>query len=243
MKKIFALVFCLAVGLFAKEWEQTIVIEPSKNHEWGFGSHGINDSTGVMAYWYSYEACLCDVSVGGCSFVLFWEGDYDQRDNFNEAFWGVQSVESLTTNSALNLDDTSCFDLGSSYVYEQKPTVENDTAYFVYKKDSSYYALCQYITVYDTVNGRDEIYGIPAYYAHQCVYQDDGTPTFSKIPMFTEELPKSSRKDINWSIPKRRPEYRTDFRNGLFLINGASSGRNRASHVQVEAGRVTRSLR
>lgn len=253
MRKFISLIFCLVAGLFAKEWEQTIVIDPIAGQSWGFGENGIYYGYDSYIHWYVSEACVCDmVVIGGCQLSLYMNAPRDA----DEKFWRVLSTDSLVAGKTLNLDDTTSFKLSSNrseysgddtYVFNRKSPIENDTAYFVYQKSSSYFALCQYITVYDVVDSREDGEGIPAHFAHQCVYQDEGTPTFSKIPMFADVLPESKFADIDrWSgfngdFAEPRPRKTSE--NKTYLVNGKRNKGNQASHVNVEYGRTSRSLR
>lgn len=257
MKKILAAVFCLAVSLFAKEWEQSFVVtlfEDYYSSYWAFGDEGLFDQDWEKlnegAYWVTYETCVCDFAIGDCLRSLY----FHKPDKIDDQFWRVKSMDSLVAGKVLDLEDTAVFDPSSyrdadiffdTYFMESKDSVKNDTNYFVYRKDSSYYALCQYITVYDTLKERGgHERGIPSYYAHQCVYQDDGTPTFSVVPAYTDSLPAARRVDYSrWNIGTDIPIKKESSGEVLYQINGTRSAGNKHSRVNAEKGRVVRSLR
>ena len=247
----------LALGLLlgsgisaqAKEWEQSFVVDlDAKNLSsatWGFSRDSLVSESGKgYSSWSVYAGCVCGFGFGACSYEIVSYNFYDYDQNL----YDVVLKDGLKSGIALDLTDTSVFkemtnrDGGSiydSYHYSLKENFENDTNYFVYKKDSTYYALCQYITVYDKASRTNE--GVPGYFAHQCVFQDDGTPTFSKIPMFTAELPEA-RLIEPYSVvtPPALEKVAPGTINKQYLINGRPAKRNSASGIRVEKGRSYR---
>ena len=270
MNKQKSLLTCtMALGLFlglettaqAKEWEQSLVINLTRHevHEptygytkWGFSKDSLVEIEPGVAiegtYWQVDESCVCGISFGACElFLVHWNFfDFDQN------YWNVVFGDSLKAGVTLGLNDTTAFaavpssksSLIDTYKFTSKEgSTENDTNYFVYRKDSSYYALCQYITVYNSSINRNsgtEI-GFPAYFVHQCIYQDDGTPTFSKIPMYTGELPQGRPIDPPSVIAKpMRKNVGPNVDRKPYLVNGQSARKNSASGVRVEKDRVYR---
>ena len=242
----------------AKEWEQSFTVnlriytDDLKTYEeskWGFSKdslvEGYSDET--YSHWTVNRFCVCDVMFGDCNNVL----SHYQFSEFDQHFWKVVSKDGLKNGTALDLTDTALFkqadhtdgtSLYDSYVFESKDNAQPDTNYFVYQKDSTYYALCQYITVYDSNARSDEVpRGVPAYYIHQCIYQNDGTPTFSKIPMYSGKLPESrliySPRTI---IQPLHRNVKDDVVNKSYLINGRSAKGKSAMGVRVEKARVYR---
>lgn len=267
MNKQKSLLTCtMALGLLlglgtnaqAKEWEQTFTVDlriytddltSYEESKWGFSKdslvEGFSDET--YSHWTVNQFCVCDVMFGSCNNVL---SHYDFYD-YDQHFWNVVSKDDLKGGTALDLTDTAVFELADhkdgtslydSYVFKSKDNAQPDTNYFVYQKDSTYYALCQYITVYDSNARSDEVpRGVPAYYVHQCVYQNDGTPTFSKIPMYSGELPESR---LIYSPRTVTQPLRKKIKNGVankpYLIDGRSAKGYSSSGVRVEKERVYR---
>lgn len=267
MNKQKSLLSCtMALGLLlgfgthaqAEEWEQTFTVDIGvssdnlKSYEeskWGFSKDslvsGASDET--YSHWSVNQFCLCDVVFGSCNNVL---SHYDFI-KYDQHFWNVLSKDSLKAGSALDLTDTALFkqadhidgySLYDSYAFESKDDTQPDTNYFVYQKDSTYYALCQYITVYDS-NAQSEGNpgAVPAYYIHQCIYQNDGTPTFSKIPMYSGELPESRlvNPPRTYVLPiSKKVEERVV--NKRYQIDGRSAKGLSSRGVRVEKGRVYR---
>ena len=257
----------LALGLLlglgtnaqAEEWEQTFTVDLGMHGEvgtffghpvWGFSKDSLVEGySRKYSTWEVNQSCICYVGLGSCSHSLenyeFFE--YDQE------VWRVASKDGLKEGFALDLSDSSVFEkrysrdgtslLDGPYVFENKKNAQIDTNYFVYRKDSAYYVLCQYITVYDSVVSRYEEQqgGIPAYYVHQCIYQNDGTPTFSKIPMYSGDLPKSLLIDppSTFVRPLRR-KVKEDVVNKPYLIDGRSAKGNTSIGIRVEKERVYR---
>lgn len=242
----------------AEEWEQTFRVDLSR-HEvgdpvWGFTRWGFSKDSIVEGYsnkhstWEFYESCVCGFMFGSCGYDLISYNffDYDQH------FWNVTSKDGLKEGTALDLADTAIFkqadttignrdgsSLVESYVFKLKDNDRIDTNYFVYQKDTTYYALCQYITVYDWSPSTNE--GVPRYIAHQCIFQNDGTPTFSKIPMYSGELPEG--KLIQPPSVVSKPIGKTVQPNGIkkpYLVNGQSAKGNSSSGIRVEKERVYR---
>ena len=270
MNKQKSLLTCtMALGLFlglettaqAKEWEQSLVVNLTRHevHEptygytkWGFSKDSLVEIEPGVAiegtYWQVDESCVCGISFGACElFLVHWNFfDFDQN------YWNVVFGDSLKAGVTLGLNDTTAFaeityygsDLLESYKFsEKRGSSANDTNYFVYRKDSTYYALCQYITVYNSsMDNWDETEtGIPAYFAHQCIFQDDGTATFSKIPMYTGELPEGKPVDPPSVVAKpMRKKVEPNVDRKPYLVNGQSARRNSASGVRVEKERVYR---
>lgn len=241
----------------AKEWEQSLVVPLSgykangQYFQWGFSKDSLATEInhGKDSYWYVSESCVCSFMLGACSYTL---QDYSFFE-YDQAFWNVVQGDSLKTGVALDLNDTAAFinaayrngsSLTESYKFsEKRGSAENDTNYFVYRKDSTYYALCQYITVYNSsIDNRDETeLGVPAYFVHQCIFQDDGTPTFSKIPMYTGELPEGKYVDPPSVVAKpMRKTVEPNVDRRPYLVNGRSARKNSASGVRVEKERVYR---
>lgn len=267
MNKQKSLLTCtMALGLLlglgtnaqAKEWEQTFTVDlrifsdvtPGlEEAKWGFSKDSLVEgySDGTYTYWSVNQFCVCDVLFGSCNNVL----SHYEFSKYDQHFWNVISKAGLKEGSALDLTDTAAFrqadhmdgsSLYDSYVFESKDNAQSDTNYFVYQKDSTYYALCQYITVYDSNARIDETpRAVPAYYVHQCIYQNDGTPTFSKIPMYSGELPES--KLINSPRTVTQP-LRKKIKDGVvnkpYLINGRSAKGYSSSGIRVEKERVYR---
>ena len=267
-KSLFVSSFALAVLLGsgvsaqAKEWEQSLVVNLTRHDvhgpiygytRWGFSKDSlVVDSSGVVGkgttFWQVDESCVCGFIFGGCGYYLYHWNFFD----YDQSFWNVVLGDSLKVDVALDLNDTMSFvevahygsDLLESYKFSEKyGSSANDTNYFVYRKDSTYYALCQYITVYNSsIDYGDETEtGIPAYFVNQCVFQDDGTPTFSKIPMYTGELPQGEPVKPPSVIAKsmhKKVEPNVDRK--PYLVNGQSAKKNSASGIRVKKERVYR---
>ena len=237
----------------AKEWEQSYIVNLRESVNgyrgvvWGFSKDGIVGDYGKgYSIWETSTSCVCGIDMGSCFYEL---KNYDFFE-FDQKFWNVVSKEGLKEGSPLDLNDTSAFNdasshkaysLTDSYQYSIKGSTENDTTYFVYKKDSSYYALCQYITVYDTVYGYVKTgMGFPAFFVHQCVFQDSGSPTFSKIPSYTGVLPESERVVPSSRLVKT-PRNRNNAKAAAkYLVNGRSANGISANGVRVEKERIYR---
>ena len=248
-----ALSFLFGLGASqAKEWEQSYVVNLNRQNgdlpRWGFSKDSIvGEYSEKYSTWHVSEFCVCDFMRGDCNHVL---SHYDFFD-FDQNFWKVSSKDGLKAGAALDLKDSSLFyetsrrdasTLFDSYVFESKKEASLDTNYFVYKKDSSYYALCQYITVYDTVvlRGGGTEYD-PAYFAHQCIFQNDGTPTFSKIPEYSGELPKGKKVQPSSGFANSiRKPIRVDAVRKPYLVNGQSAKGLSAKGVRVEGDRIYR---
>ena len=102
--------------------------------------------------------------------------------------------------------------------------------------------MCQYVTVYDTVVYRwGETDYIPGFFAHQCIFQDDGTPTFSKIPAFSGVLPEARKIEgpTGFANPVRKPT-RVNAPRKPYLVNGQSASGLTAKGVRVEGDRIYR---
>lgn len=246
-----ALLFGLGVSQ-AKEWEQSFVADLDRNSwlrpEWGFSKDSIESKPGKgYSTWKVDVTCVCGFVYGSCESNLL----HDNFNGYEQNFWRVISKDALKAGAALDLNDSSAFKDESprnsyvffeSYNYSNKLEAENDTNYFVYKKDSSYYALCQYITVYDTVVYRGgKVNYIPGFFAHQCIYQDDGTPTFSKIPAFSGTLPEGKKFDAptGFANPVRKPT-RVNVPRKPYLVNGQSASGLTAKGVRVEGDQIYR---
>jgi hypothetical protein len=251
-----AVAFVMGLGTAqAKEWEQSFIVNLSSsdyidNPIWGFSKDSVVFENGKgYSVWQWDAACVCGILYGACNFtmknVAFFE--YDQN------FWSVNSKDALKEGTTLDLNDSLAFyeerdgswhSLTESYKHSLKNSTANDTNYFVYKKDSSYYALCQYITVYDTVydwNYRVTKQGFPAYYVHQCIFQDDGTPTFSKIPSYSGELPVG--KGVLPPSPIVKPVRNRNKVKPVakpYLVNGKTAKGNAAFGIRVEKERIYR---
>lgn len=242
----------------AKEWEQSFMVDLSRhevgNPVWGYSRWGFSKDSLVEGYsdkystWEVYESCVCGFfSFGGCGYDII---DYSFYE-YDQDFWKVVEPEKLNAGKALNLTDSSVFEkanhnnggsLHDSYEYSMKKGLDPDTNYFVFKKDSSYYALCQYITVYDSVyDYYSDLTGFPAFFVHQCVFQDDGTPTFSKIPLYSGNFPETKRQE-----PRSIISQLVRKSNGLkpvarpYFVNGRSAKDNSAMGVRVEKERIYR---
>ena len=245
-----ALLFGLGISQ-AKEWVQSYVADLNsdswQSSKWGFSKDSIENKPGKgYSTWNVNVTCVCgiDLDHGNCYAYLDHYGFYDYEQNF----WSVVSKDALKAGNALNLNDSSAFKdesrniLLETYVYSNKLDAENDTNYFVYKKDSSYYALCQYVTVYDTVVYRwGETDYIPGFFAHQCIFQDDGTPTFSKIPALSGVLPEARKIEgpTGFANPVRKPT-RVNAPRKPYLVNGQSASGLTAKGVRVEGDRIYR---
>ena len=256
----FALALLLGVGVSAqaKEWEQSLVVnfrKPGdlydKTPKWGFSKDSLVEVDGYatdFSVWEISQYCICDVGFASCNNQLnhFNFFEYDQN------CWKVVSVDGLKAGTALDLNDTAVFKMADdrdgtvlhdSYVFDEKDNSKIDTNYFVYQKDSTYYALCQYITVYDSSKSwkYESVIGLPAFFVHQCIFQDDGTPTFSKIPMYTGELPQGEPVKPPSVIAKsmhKKVEPNVDRK--PYLVNGQSAKKNSASGIRVKKERVYR---
>lgn len=246
-----AIVSLIGLGsIQAKEWEQSYVADINSNSwksaEWGFSKDSIESKPGKdYSIWQIGVSCICRIDFGSCEADLVHYGFYEYEQNF----WSVISKDALRAGTALDLNDSSAFideSLRNSYIlyesynFSNKLEAENDTNYFVYKKDSSYYALCQYITVYDTVVYRSgKINYIPGFFAHQCIFQNDGSPSFSKIPAFSGVLPEARKFDAPTGIanPVRKPA-RASATCKPYLVNGQSANGLTAKGVRVEGDRI-----
>ena len=259
----FALALLLGAGVSAqaKEWEQSLVVnltrhevrEPTYGYtKWGFSKDslvekGTDVASGEITYWQVNETCVCGISFGACELFLEHWNFFD----LDQSYWNVVLDDSLKAGVALDLNDTTAFvatpssksSLIDTYKFTSKEgSTANDTNYFVYRKDSTYYALCQYITVYNrSKNWSDDTEtGFPAYFVHQCIFQDDGTPTFSKIPMYTGELPQGRLIDLPSVVAKPVRKKVEPVANKPYLVNGKSANKNSASGIRVEKERVYR---
>ena len=260
----FALAVLLGAGVSAqaKEWEQSLVInltrhevgEPTYGYtKWGFSKDSLVEIEPGVAiegtYWNVNETCVCNIiRFGACELFLEHWNFFELDQNY----WNVVLGDSLKAGVALDLNDTTAFvatpssksSLIDTYKFTSKEgSTANDTNYFVYRKDSTYYALCQYITVYNrSKNWSDDTEtGFPAYFVHQCIFQDDGTPTFSKIPMYTGELPEGKPVDPPSVVAKpMRKNVGPNVDRKPYLVNGQSARKNSASGVRVEKERVYR---
>ena len=238
-----------AVSTQAKEWEQSFVVDLDATNyshmSWGFSKDSLVGEHGKgYSNWTVYAGCVCGFGFGAC----YYEINHYDFYKYDQEFYDVVLKDGLKAGEALDLDDTTVFkvephqgggDLYDAYHYSSKEGFENDTNYFVYKKDSTYYALCQYITVYDRSSRTNE--GVPGYFAHQCIFQDDGTPTFSKIPTFSATLPEARLIEPPSAVttPARKMVSPGSI-NKQFLINGQPAKRNSANGIRVEKGRAYR---
>lgn len=255
-----AVAFVIGLGsIQAKEWEQTFTVDLGMHGnvgtyfgapKWGFSKDSLVEGySDQFSYWAVNQYCICSVHSESCNHTLnnYSFFDYDQD------VWYVSLKDGLKEGVTLDLNDSSVFEKKSSrdghvlsdgpYIFENKDNAQADTNYFVYRKDSTYYALCQYITVYDSVTSSfNESYqgGIPAYYVHQCIYQNDGTPTFSKIPMYSGVLPEA--KPIRWSGVSKPIGRTAPLTKNMksYLVNGRTAKGKSAMGIRVGKERVYR---
>ena len=249
----------LGINAQAEEWEQTFTVDLGMHGQvgtffdepkWGFSKDSLVEGySAKYSVWEISQSCICSVLMGPCDHFLV---NYDFFE-YDQEVWHVSLKDGLKEGVALDLSDSSAFEKRYSrdgktlhdgpYVFENKEDAQIDTNYFVYRKDSTYYALCQYITVYDSVVSRqdEDRGGNPAYYVHQCIYQNDGTPTFSKIPMYSGELPESLQIDPPRTFARSiRKKVKDGVANKPYLINGRSAKGYSSSGIRVEKERIYR---
>jgi len=135
--------------------------------------------------------CYLAFNDESCAFRMFI---YDSGNNFGDSVWIQKKPNRFLSNEALPLRDTAAFIVplmttgyslygGKGFVLDQYSLTDYtsvntllDSVYFVYKKDTSYYAYCLYVQSYDCWS-----------FLFQCEFQDDGTTEFA--PFETVEYP------------------------------------------------------
>src|SRR5574344_2027971 len=113
---------------------------------------------------------------------------YYSKTDDNNSIW-IQKKGGFLFNDSLDLQDTNLFifppiekdshfyELDKGFLLEDYSTSKNntDSVYFVYKKDSSYYAYCLYVQSKRCFT-----------FLFQCTFQDDGSTQFESFDVLEE---------------------------------------------------------
>lgn len=196
MKKILFLIALSSVLLFAETWKESGMFHGWENR---FSSQKVyfSNSTEQTLKAVDYEVEIqnpyfvffFDNLPGGARFLSIQNDDNESNDSiWISKYWMDDSLvnASVVAEKNLNLgdfrllkiDSTQSFKLSS--IMDRRIKVPGDTVrlrffkslYFVYKKDSSYYAYCVVATA-DPIN---------CDFLLSCIYQNDGTLNFGDIP-------------------------------------------------------------
>lgn len=196
MKKIFILIILFSFQLFAETWKESAIFHGWKNR---YTSHKVyfSNSTEQTLKDVDYEEKIqnpyfvffFDNLPGGARFLKIQNDGYESNDSiWVSKYWVDDSLmnASVVAEKKLNLgdfrllkfDSTQSFKISS--IMDRRIKVAGDTArlrffkslYFVYKKDSSYFAYCAVATG-DPVN---------CDFLLSCIYQNDGTLNFGDVP-------------------------------------------------------------
>ena len=194
MKKILFLIVLSSVQLFAETWKESNIF-----HGWKYNRVYFSDSIrqtlkeidhddffeGISFYFQGYSDYYWD-PAGQVN--IEWIGNDIHDSIWISKYWMDDSLLNIpvVTEENLNLDDFRLLKMDSTHRFEissimdRRIKVPGDTVrlrffkslYFVYKKDSSYYAYCVVATA-DPVN---------CDFLLSCIYQNDGTLNFGDIP-------------------------------------------------------------
>lgn len=133
----------------------------------------------------TYGSCLVTYNNANCIFNLY----YYTKTEHNNSIW-IQKNNGFLFSDSLDLQDTNFFIVPSiekdtffdetdmGFLLENYSISEGrlDSVYFIYKKDSSYYAYCLYTQSKECLT-----------FLFQCTFQDDGSTQFE--PFETVEYP------------------------------------------------------
>ena len=237
MKKFVLLLIALAVAPWARTWEDAEIFDhyarfddDSLDYYWPteeimrnpyfVAEYGLIDSMGVPLEYRSLGV-RNDSNDAGDS---IWISKYWMDDSLRES--------PVVMNANVDPGDFRPLTFDSLHTdYDLWPLLdervkhvswpERKSLFFLYKKDSSYYALCQIGTLLDDCQ-----------FYLSCQFQDDGTTNFEKVPDAEDiefrgcpvSLPQSSRRTsarLQESVP--------------YLVNGTRS-RGGASSVIIRNG-------
>ena len=237
MKKFVLLLIALAVAPWARTWEDAEILnyytqfeDDSLDTFWS-----VEKTQGIYLYLYSEGN---DDSMG----VYREYRSLNVRNNSNDAddsiwvskYWMDDSLRESPVVMDADVDpgDFRLLTFDSLHTeYDLWPLLDEravnplqrgrKSLFFLYKKDSSYYALCQ-------IGGP-----VDCLYYLSCQFQDDGTTNFEKIPDIegvpiygcSTSLPQSSRRTPTVGLREGVP----------YLINGSRS-RGGASSVIIRNG-------
>src|SRR5574344_591767 len=194
-----------------------------------------------------------------CAFRMFI---YDSGNNLGDSVWIQKKPNRFLFNEALPLRDTAAFIVplmttgyslysGEGFVLDQYSLTDYtsvntllDSVYFVYKKDTSYYAYCLYVQSKGCWS-----------FLFQCEFQDDGTTEFAPFEMVEYPYPyynptgkkcltKSEYEDYlaPISAPSRRKSPAVRNTPVPYRIDGTRS-RGGASSVIIQNGQPEAVLR
>ena len=240
MKKFVLLLIALSIAPWARTWKDAGTLyyyawfeddslnnynysaEEAQGIYFYAGYESNDDSMGVLREYYSLGVRNDSNDTGDS----IWVSKYWMDDSLRES--------SVVMNAKVNPDDFRLLTFDSLHTeYDLWPLLDEraentgfidlrKSLFFLYKKDSSYYALCL-LGYY------------PRYcdYYLSCQFQDDGTTNFEKIPDVegiefhgcATSLPKSSRRTSSARLQESVP----------YLVNGTRS-RGGASSVVIQNG-------
>ncbi len=196
MKKILFLIVLFCALLFAETWKESGIFHGWENR---YTSHKVyfSNSTERTLKDVNYEEKIqnpyfvffFDNLPGGARFLKIQNDGYESNDSiWISKYWMDDSLlnSPVVAEENLNLGDFRLlkFDSTQSFrvssIMDRKIKVLGDTVrlrffkslYFVYKKDSSYFAYCAVATG-DPIN---------CDFLLSCIYQNDGTLNFGDIP-------------------------------------------------------------
>jgi len=196
MKRILFLIVLFAFQLFAETWKESGIFHGWENR---YTSHKVyfSKSTERTLKDVDYEEKIqslyfvffFDNLPGGARFLKLQNDGYESNDSiWISKYWMDDSLvnASVVAEKNLNLGDFRLLKIDSaqsfkiSSIMDRRIKVPGDTArlrffkslYFVYKKDSSYFAYCAVATG-DPIN---------CDFLLSCVYQNDGTLNFGEVP-------------------------------------------------------------
>ena len=244
MKKVVLLLIALAVAPWARTWEDAEAFyyyawfeddslnnynysaEEAQGIYFDAGYESNDDSMGVLREYYSLGVRNDSNDTGDS----IWISKYWMDDSLRES--------PVVMDADVDPDDFRPLTFDSLHTeYDLWPLLdermehalwpEQKSLFFLYKKDSSYYALCQVGGPVDCV------------FYISCQFQNDGTTNFEKIPDVEgvpfqgcpASLPKSSRR-----IPARFQESVPYLVNGSRSRGGASSVIIRNGQPEVKLG-------
>ena len=244
MKKVVLLLIALSIAPWARTWKDAGTsysyarfdgdsldyfwpTEEIMRNPYFVAEYEHIDSMGVPLE-YRFLGVRNDSNDAGDS---IWISKYWMDDSLRES--------SVVMNAKVNPDDFRLLTFDSLHTeYDLWPLLdervkhvswpERKSLFFLYKKDSSYYALCQIGTLLEDCQ-----------FYLSCQFQDDGTTNFEKVPDAEDiefrgcpvSLPQSSRR-----TPARLQESVPYLVNGTRSRGGASSVIIRNGQPEVKLG-------
>lgn len=145
----------------------------------------------------TYGSCLVTYNNANCIFNLY----YYTKTEHNNSIW-IQKNNGFLFSDSLDLQDTNFFIVPSiekvtffdetdmGFLLENYSISEGrlDSVYFIYKKDSLYYAYCLYTQSKECLT-----------FLFQCTFQDDGSTQFEPFEMVDYPYPYYGPHKVDYS--------------------------------------------